>query len=124
MATAVPTGPCGGPCAIAAAAASKHPENRQTTRVIYGLLVSTARSWSYNRSIMSKFLTTAAVALGAVMLSGSLALAQAPAPGPKPDAGKTPTVTQTTKKGKKKAGAKKTGKKKGTKRPAATTPPQ
>ena len=79
----------------------------------------------YNLLIMAKFLKTTVVALGALLLSGSLAFAQQTPP-PDNGTGKTPTATQTPKKGKK--GTKKKGagggKKKGTKKPAPTTPPQ
>jgi hypothetical protein len=59
---------------------------------------------------MRKALKIVAVALGALMLSGSLALAQTTPPPSGTDQGKTPTAgpTTTAKKGKK-AGTKKTG---------------
>ncbi len=69
---------------------------------------------------MAKFLKTTVVALGALMLSGSLAFAQQTPP-PDNGAGKTPTTTETpkTKKRAKKKGA---GKKKGTKKPKTDQP--
>lgn len=73
---------------------------------------------------MAKFLKTTVVALGALVLSGSLAFAQQTPP-PDNGAGKTPTTTETPKKGKKRAKKKGagTGKKKGAKKPAPATPP-
>jgi hypothetical protein len=68
---------------------------------------------------MSK-LRTAAVAIGALVLSSSLAIAQTPPP-TAPDAGRTPTSTKTPKKGRKSGKKKRAGKKKGAKKPASTT---
>jgi len=76
---------------------------------------------------MAKFLKTTVAALGALMLSGSLAFAQqTPPPDNGNGADKTPATTQTPKKGKKRGKKKGTGagKKKGTKKPAPATTPQ
>jgi hypothetical protein len=77
---------------------------------------------SYNRSIMAKFLKTAAAGLGVLILGGTVALAQAPQP--TPDAGNAPTAQSTPKKAGKKKAKKKAGKKKTAKTPAATQPPK
>jgi len=68
---------------------------------------------------MAKFLKSTVVALGALLLSGSVALAQTP-PQPGPDSGKTPASTQTAKKGRK--SGKKKGRKKGTRKPKTDQP--
>ena len=72
---------------------------------------------------MQKLLKIAALSLGSLVLTSSLALAQT-APEPDSTAGKTPTTSKsTTHKGKgKKAGKKKSGKKKGGKKTATPEP--
>jgi hypothetical protein len=71
---------------------------------------------------MRKSLRIAAAAVGALVLSGSIALAQTTPPSGT-DPGKTPTTGQTTAKKKpRKAGSKKPAKKKVVKKPATTLP--
>ena len=70
-----------------------------------------------------KVLKIATLSIGALFLTTSLAFAQA-TPAPDSDAGKTPTTSQSTTKGKgKKGGKKKGGKKKGGKKTGTTTEP-